>query len=1370
MLTTIFMRLKVILVGFILLHAFYQSALSQYNEILFHKVTKENGEPLGKITGITQDPQGYMWFSGQSASCLYRYDGVKVKAFRPDKLNENSLGGSDLETVYADQNGIIWIGFISRGLDRFDPGTSTFTHYRHQPNNPNSLSDDIVNVILRDRRGRLWIGTNNGLDRLDETSGEFVHFKNKPGNPKSLSDNVVRAIYEDSQGTIWVGTGFPFYNANPESGGLNRLENDGTFTRFMHDPTNSRSLINNKVRSILEDSRGVFWIGTAGDGLHTMDRKTGLFERHTYDPADPEKLSSPPKNRTLTYISDNQITFIKEDRLGCIWIGTMLGGISRYDPITKKRINHFEANQGFSDTSGWAMYQSRDGTMWLSTEQNNFYRIEFQTKKVNDIDLGVRAQRFLEDKNGLLWVGTASGLLLLDQKRKLVKRFDLDSLNFVLALHQNHEDTLWIGSGTGIGIFNLKTRKFSRFRPIRDFPGPNYKSENSGSILNIIQDHLGYMWATTFNGLLRFKPNGDSIKWYRVDEKKAGSLSSNEIITVMEDKSGYIWAGTNAGLNRLDRSTDQFNKYLVAAFSTELFIDHQGTRWVGTYNGLYKSQGSSDTYLPFGDGTVLKESQIIGMVEDSAKNLWVTTPFTITKITAQRDVMFTYDSKFGINSIFPGTIYLTTKGEILLGHDSGFYSFRPGNFDTDGQPFNVLISDILINTFPLKSNEDSDSIRFTITDGKDGLLELRHNLNNLVFNNSSDDYQAPEIIQYFTMLEGHDNVWRKATTDRTTSFFNVPPGKYVYRVKAYNAFGSKAEKQIHIHITPPWWKTWWAYSFYCLCGIGLLWLGRREIIKRERLRSAFELEHLELAKAKEVDKVKSAFFTNISHEFRTPLTLIKGPAQNLLDELSDRPRLKKQAKLIQHNADVLLKHINQLLDLAKLEAGTVKVNAMKGDLNSFLSMIIDPFISHSKQKEIDFIYKLPDIQYNISFDQDKLEIIITNLLGNAVKFTPAHGHVGLDALVDIDSTSAGQLVITITDTGIGIPVEDQTKIFERFYQVNEGGAHKEAGTGIGLALVKELTELLGGSVRVKSESGKGSEFCVTLPVQIISVVSHAESLEQLEVAESYLQIDGDDNIGESNGKTKLLVVEDNAELRSFIISSLKGDYSFCEAGDGKTALEIALHEIPDLIISDVMMPEMDGITMTSKLKKDIRTSHIPIILLTAKATDEAKITGLNTGADDYLTKPFNNNELILKVRNMIASRNRVREKVRLEFMSGAPTIEAISADEKLLQKVKEAIINRLSDEQLSVDSLAEEIGLSRAHFYRKITALTGLPVNELIASFRLERAAQLLAQQWGPVSQVAYEVGFSNPSYFSKRFKEKFGVSPSEYPLKNQVH
>ncbi len=607
------------------------------------------------------------------------------------------------------------------------------------------------------------------------------------------------------------------------------------------------------------------------------------------------------------------------------------------------------------------------------------------------------------------------------------------------------------------------------------------------------------------------------------------------------------------------------------------------------------------------------------------------------------------------------------------------------------------------------------------------------------------------------------------------AYTNIDPGTYTFKVKGTNNDGVWNEEgtSITIIINPPWWRTWWAYTVYVLLAAGMLAGARRAIIQRERLKLNLKLEqmerekeHIQLEKAQEVDKVKTAFFTNISHEFRTPLTLIKGPTQNLLEEFSNKPKVREQLEVIQHNADLLLKLINQLLDLAKLETGNLWIKNTDGDLTSFLDVIVHSFASAASHKGIDLIIKLPDIRYHACFDKDKLEMILINLIGNALKFTPAHGQVGFSASIEKDSSASDvRLIITVSDNGIGIPAEQQTKIFERFYQVDHGGAHTELGTGIGLALVKELTELMGGKVTLESEPAKGSEFQVVLPLQIIKILEQIEDLPRPEKT-AVLPLDGFTIAAENDEapeKPKILVVEDNADLRKFIIVSLGDDYDFLEADNGKLGLEVALMEIPELIVSDLMMPEMDGLTMTAKIKKDFRTSHVPVIVLTAKATEEDKLTGLNTGADDYITKPFNKSELVIKVRNAITSRVKIREKIRLELLNEAPKLEAVSGDEKFLVKVKEVILNRLSDEQLSVESLAMEIGWSRAQFYRKITALTGKSVNDLIQGFRLQKAAQLLGQQWGSVSQVAYEVGFSNPSYFSKCFKEHYGVLPSEY-------
>ncbi|MBL7851194.1 MAG: response regulator, partial [Cyclobacteriaceae bacterium] len=526
------------------------------------------------------------------------------------------------------------------------------------------------------------------------------------------------------------------------------------------------------------------------------------------------------------------------------------------------------------------------------------------------------------------------------------------------------------------------------------------------------------------------------------------------------------------------------------------------------------------------------------------------------------------------------------------------------------------------------------------------------------------------------------------------------------------------------------------------------------------------------------------FFTNISHEFRTPLTLIKGPVDAMLDRFKDDPEAVKRLKLVQRNSELLLRLINQLLDLAKLESGSLKVEKSAGEVHGFVRAIASGFDSHARQRGLTLSVEVPAEPANVMFDRDKVETIMINLLNNAIKFTPSGGEVRVTATVGEGLTTAkaqgreGSLRLTVSDTGIGIPADQQDKVFERFHQVSE--SHKEVGTGIGLALVKELVLLMGGEISVKSEVGKGSEFTMVLPVE-------EATSDKLQAASQIEQVDGEQRHGqaaetpsnqhpvpsthgieeESSIKPQVLVVEDNTDVRAFIIDSLGEEFSYLEADNGKQGVEKATSEIPDLIISDVMMPEMDGITMAARIKEDRNASHIPLILLTAKSTEESKLSGLSSGADDYLTKPFNKQELLLKVRNSINRQNKLKEMLRSQLLTEAPKEKILSQDEQFLQKVKETIMQQMSDEQLSVESLADDLGMSRVQLYRKVSALTGMAVNELIRKLRLQRAEHLLGQNWGSVSQVAYEVGFSNLSYFSKVFKEEFGVLPSEYEGSN---
>jgi signal transduction histidine kinase/ligand-binding sensor domain-containing protein/DNA-binding response OmpR family regulator len=1310
-----------------------------------------------------------MWFAGESDKCIYRYDGTRLKVFRHDNLDSNSLGGVDVYQVYADKKGFIWVNH-GNGLDKLNPGTGIFKHYRHSDTDPNSLSGNGISRILEDHSGRLWIATwSEGLERFDEKTEKFIHYRSDPMNARSLSSNFVFNLYEDHEGVLWVCTGFPFAGVAPNDGGLNRLEADGSFTRFMHDPKDPHSLLNNKIAAVLEDSRGTFWVATNGDGLHTMDRKTGKFERHSYDPKKPNQVSCPP----LTDDINEKMTFLAEDRSGAIWIGTMFSGINRYDPALNK-VTLYKQSNGYPDGTSWNVFTSRDSVLWITNEDNNLYRVEVNKKQVGEIDVHTAVLRFLEEKDGTLWVAAQRGLLKLDKNKKLLNRYLWDKknpdsrLNDIASLIENNADTIWVGTQSGFGFFNKRTEEFTRVSL-----GPP-DNEGVGAIVSIIQDD-GFFWMSTTNhGVAKFNPRTKSVKWYIADGKP-GSIGSNNVYPLFRDKLNSIWVGTGEGLYHLDANEGKFTHFLGVAKIPVMNKDSGGRLWIGTASGLYFKDEKDDSFKAFGLGTVLSRDRTYGIVEDDAKNLWVATESSVVRISPDRNDIFTYGSKVGFYGITPGSLFKTSNGEVLLGnHGPGFFYFSPEKFGIDPQSPSILITEILINNSPLVPPKQPDNVKPSIVEELNE-LELLHNENSIIFRYTSNDYRAPEATKYFTLLENYDNVWREAAADHATSFHNLPPGTYVYRIKGFNAFGSKMENAITIHIAPPWWKTWWAYSLYGAFGISLMFAGRREIQRRERLRNELKFEHLQLEKAKEVDKVKSTFFTNISHEFRTPLALIKGPLQDLMEKYPSDAKTQEKLGLIQRNSDLLLKLINQLLNLARLESGGQKIDASEFHLNSFFRAVSGSFSSMANQKKIGLQIESPSSNYKVSFDKDKLETILINLINNAIKFTPSGGKVNAktsmvklnDATTSTDGAGNYQMIIAVSDNGIGIPVDQQTKIFERFHQVSE--AHKEVGTGIGLALVKELVQLMQGTVELKSTLGEGSEFTVTLPITVLQVSKKlAVDLVPEVVTNGAGNSHGEvDHTLQPPSKPHVLVVEDNFDMRKFIIESLGDSYETLEAEDGKEGLEIAMREIPQLIISDVMMPEMDGIEMTGKLRKDFRTSHVPIIMLTAKVSEESKMSGLDTGAHDYITKPFNKHELLLKVRNNIEAGIKMREKLRMELLSEAPKFEAQSADEKFLLKVKETIHQRLSDEQLSVESLAEDIGLSRVQLYRKVIALTGISVNEMIRSFRLQKAAQLLEQNWGSISQITYEVGFSNPSYFSKCFKEQFGVMPSEYVARN---
>ena len=817
---------------FFMLYLVFRALPGCTQNISFTRVTPPKKYPYGLITGITQDTLGYMWFT--SGPVLYRYNGYEFTTYKNDPDNPNSLAGGWLETVYADKSGFIWVGTYGHGLDRLDPQTGIFTHFPYKQEDTASLSNNFVTAIIGDQEGIIWVGTQNGLNRLDQKTGKFTRYRQKANDPGSLSNDEVRSLYVDQSGTIWIGTGSTFFSEITVigEGGLNRFDRKtGKFIRYLHDPKDPHSLIDNRVRAICEDSRGVFWVGTAGDGLHTMDRTKGTFERHLYDPAHPEKLSRPPLKKYYKW-GDDHITFIKEDATGAIWVGTFEGGLNRYDPKTGQ-VSHYESKNdpgSFHENGNWIMYSSREGVVWMSSWEDpsyNLYTIDPIRKNIPHLDVGSSVQAFHEDASAKLWLGTTQGLILTDRNKKIIKLFNHDSLNKsslsdnnVRAIKEDRKGTLWIGTQNGgLNAFNPQTQTFSHYK---NDPNNN-GSLTKGDILAILEDRQGLFWIGTSAGLDLMNRQTGLFTHYRYNPEDARSLSNNTVSYICEDRSGELWIGTGngGGLNRMNRSTGKFKHYLNGTNITCIYEDTDGTIWAGTINGLYRHNKSSGVFSLYKDPAYsIETANITGIAEDDQKNLWISTLSGILRINLRRNETSVYGLNRGVNANTLNYLagYKLHNGELLLGDATGYYAFFPGDLTGNSKPPQVVITDFKISDQSVKPG--GASVLNTVLE-QTKKIQLTYKQNVFSFAFVSTHYSRPEDNIHLFMLENYDDSWNRAGSDRRAIYFNVPPGKYVFRVKAANSNGMWAEKSIDIIVTPPWWGGWWfrMTAFICVLAI-----------------------------------------------------------------------------------------------------------------------------------------------------------------------------------------------------------------------------------------------------------------------------------------------------------------------------------------------------------------------------------------------------------------------------------------------------------------------------------------------------------------------------------------------------------------------
>ena len=1097
-------------------------AVAQNSWLKFNLVEGPNGKSLGAVRNMTQDRYGYMWFAAQAAKCVYRYDGNRYTILKHDDKNPYSLGGSYINSVYADNTGAIWIG-MNEGLDKYDPATGVFTHYKHKDDDPTSLVAGLgMAPVLKDRKGRIWIGTDKGLDQLDQKTGKFTHYHHERGNPKSLSSNAVWYIYEDRQGTIWVATGMPWFGVDPDDGGLNRLNEDGSFTQYKNDPADPQSLVNNKVGAMFEDSRGNFWVGTGGDGLHLMNRKTGKFERLPYNPKKPDGLSRPalkPGDQ------NDKINFILEDTVGAIWIGTQYSGMNRYDPASGK-VAHYINSNGYPDSTSWNAFVSRDGELWVTTENDNLFRLNPFNKRVDSIyTAGATPMNSLEDREGFLWVGTmGKGLLKFDASKKLIFQFRPDSSDpknlireNVPALFQDRDSSMYVGSD-GLLILNTISNKLSRYNE------NNYvKDSLKFGPTNIFRDRSGNFWFGSWgSGVTFYDPVGQKTKNFRFSENDSSSICCDQIMGISEDKNGMIWINGSNGISRYDRQKNKFSRYLIRIWSNSIFQDSKGIIWAGTSDGLYRYNPEKDEFsLPLEPELGLNHTIIGNIVEDENNNLWLGSDPGMIRLNPVTKEVFIYKNRYQFYPVNWARMKKGRDGRIYVPGGDCLYYFYPRDLDVKTD-FKIIVTDFSVNSKQILQGQENPA-NGPIEDATD--LDLKYNQNNISFNFAAIDYRDPSSIRYYFKLEGYDNDWVELQDkkEKASFYFNLPPGKYVYRVKAYNGEGTKAERAINIQINPPWWQTWWAYTGYVLLVILCIWayirwrtktLKEEKIVLEERVTKRTRelkeekeivertLSELKITQAQLVQSEKMASMgeltAGIAHEIQNPLNFVNNFSEinsELLDEL--------QSELQNGNPE-------EAMNVAKNIADNEKKIAFHGKR---ADSIVKAMLLHSRtstgQKEATDINRLADEYLRLAyhgmrakdklfnaamktdFDQSigtinvvpqDLGRVLLNIYNNAfyAVFEKDKSSIeGYEPTLEISTKKKGDKVeISVKDNGNGIPQQTLAKIFQPFFTTKPTGQ----GTGLGLSLSYDIiTKVHGGDLKVETDEGKYSIFKIILP-------------------------------------------------------------------------------------------------------------------------------------------------------------------------------------------------------------------------------------------------------------------------------------------------
>ncbi|WCT10745.1 hybrid sensor histidine kinase/response regulator transcription factor [Mucilaginibacter jinjuensis] len=1359
------------------------SVRAQGNQFQFSHLDINNGLSHNQVNCILKDKMGFMWFG--TASGLNKYDGYKFKVFKHSVSDTTSLDDDFIISMAEGPDNKLWVQ-TRNGFNIYDPATERFSHNVRGYLKTINIPDSYLAFLRSDKQGNYWfLHVNQGIWLYNPLLHQTIHFKHT-ANSTSIHANSVADMSQDSKGNIWLAYA---------DGMLEKLDPHKNYQVVYRSQLFSAlpAGVNNSYKIFIDKQDDIWaFVPSYSSGVYYFNPVKNIC-RHI------------DKGAGNTHLNTDVISNVIQQDKNHIWVATDHGGINildKRDFTITYLLNREDDNKTIAQNTTVVIYKDDTDIIWIGTYKHgisyyhpNIIKFTHYTHHPSDptsisfSDINC----FAEDQLHNLWIGTnGGGLIYFDRKRGTFKTYLHDTNNknsltnnVIVYMYLDHDQKLWIGTYFGgMDCFDGKT-----FTHYKHSNNPNTISEDR--VCAIYEDSGHHIWVGTLAGGLN-EFDRETGKFYNKITNKPDGIHSNYVSAILEDRQKNLWVVTSYGVDVLLKKTGKFMHYihdehnpnsLINNNTNNILQDSRGLIWISTREGISIFNPATGKFTNIYKQDGLPDNTVIDMHETDRHTVWVSTTNGLSKIMisqiggALKFHFLNYNESDGLqgHEFNENSSYKTRAGELVFGGANGFNLFKPSEMYMNTDVPKILFTDFNVFNQQVGVGEKVMGrvvLPKSIT-GSDS-IELKYNVNVFSITFAALNYFSPDKVKYQYMMSGFDKNWINADNKiRTATYTNLDPGEYTFKVRATNNdYWNNKVKILHISVLPPFWKTTWAYLFYTLASIGLLFFIRKRGIDKLKLQFTIEKEREEARRMHELDLMKIKFFTNVSHEFRTPLSLIMAPVDKLMKQAKDAD-LQRQLELINRNAKRLLHMVNQLLDFRKMEYQELQLHTKTGNIIRYIKDLCDSFNDIAYQKSIVFIFDSEVDQFYTPFDHDKVERIIFNLLSNAYKFTQTGGQVSvlLNLIPDEEETDSFTLEIKVMDTGIGIPAEKQHRIFEPFFQNDIPGSMLNQGSGIGLSISKEFVKLHNGEISVESEPGQGSCFTVSL-----KLVQADDSLlvdlpleivhEDIELIEPYHFIPEQPESKKERKDTKkltVLLVEDNEDFRFYLKDNLKDSFNIIEAENGKKGWQKALAQHPNLIVSDISMPEMNGSDLCIKIKNDPRTTHIPVILLTALTGEEQQLKGLETGATDYMTKPFNFEILQSKIRNILYQQETMRKTYQKQVEANPTEMQVESPDELFIKKVLVLIDNNISNPNFSVEELSSEMYVSRYTLYKKILTLTGKTPNELVRSMRMKRAVQLLESGHLTISQICHKVGFKSQKYFVKLFKAEFNTIPSKY-------